>query len=62
MTTENIFYNKKILRILNQTGKRKSLARDKGRLSQLPGKRISNAGNEYWETRKNRSDQLGKRV
>lgn len=33
--------------------KRKALA---------PGKRISSSGNTYWENRKNRSDQPGKKI
>ena len=58
----NIFYNKRILRILKQTGKRVSLTRDRGRKASLPGKRISSSGSSYWETRKNRSDNLGKNI
>ena len=44
------------IKALPQTGKRVSLARDRGRLAQMPGKRISKNGKVYWETRKNRSD------
>ena len=47
---------KKILRQLPQTGKRKDLLKDAARRARLPGKRLSKTGNEYWETRKNRSD------
>jgi len=53
---------KAIVKVLKQTGKIISLPRDKGRPARLPGKRISASGNEYWETRKNRSDKAGSRV
>lgn len=49
----------KILKLLDQTEVRKknrSITRDKGRPAKLPGKRISEDGNIYWETRSNRSD------
>ena len=46
----------KTIKVLAQTGTRKSLARDRGRIAKLPGKRISKTGKVYWETRKNRSD------
>ena len=59
---ENKFYNKRTLRILHQTGKRVSPVRDRGRHAALPGKRISRTGHVYWETRKNRSDDLNKSV
>jgi len=59
---EKIFYNKKILRILKQTGTRVSVPRDRGRSASLPGKRLSTTGKTYWETRKNRSDDLGKKI
>ena len=49
-------------KILKQTGKRVSLKRDAGRSAKLPGRRISASGNEYWETRENRSDALGKNI
>lgn len=35
---------------------------DASRKSLMPGKRISKAGNVYWETRKNRSDSKGSTV
>ena len=50
------------LKVLPQQGQVISLVRDKGRRALLPGKRISRNGKVYWETRKNRSDALGKRV
>lgn len=43
------------LRQLDQVGKT-NIAEDKKRNAMLPGKRISKAGNVYWETRKNRTD------
>ena len=46
----------KVLKVLDQTGKRFSLLRDEGRPAKLPGKRVSKKGTIYWETRKNRSD------
>lgn len=46
----------RVLKILNQTGKRKSIKRDRGRSAKLPGKRQTKKGTIYWETRKNRSD------
>ena len=58
---ENQFYNRSALKILKQTGKRISMPRDKGRGASLPGKRVSKSGNTYWETRKNRSDEFGKK-
>ena len=45
-----------VIKVLAQTGERKSLARDRGRKAQMPGKRVSKSGKVYWETRKNRSD------
>ena len=47
---------KDVQRVLPQTGTRKDLMRDAARSARLPGKRLSKTGNEYWETRKNRSD------
>ncbi len=44
------------LKVLKQTGKRKSIIRDAGRKAKLPGKRVSKTGKVYWETRKNRTD------
>jgi hypothetical protein len=43
------------LRELEQVGK-SNKERDKVRDALMPGKRMSKAGNVYWETRKNRSD------
>jgi len=39
-----------------QTGKRKSIKKDRARKALPPGKRISKSGKIYWETRRNRSD------
>ena len=50
------------LRVLRQSGNRVSLPRDRGRLAQTPGKRVSRTGHVYWETRKNRSDETNKRI
>lgn len=52
----------KTIKILEQSGSRKSIVRDRGRPAKLPGKRISASGNIYWETRKNRSDAPLKRL
>ena len=46
----------KTIKALPQTGNRVSMARDRGRRAQMPGKRISKTGKVYWETRKDRSD------
>ena len=54
----NVFYSKNALRILKQTGKIGDRTRDKGRLAQPAGKRLSKSGKVYWETRKNRTDAL----
>lgn len=51
-----------ILKVLDQTGKKANYKRDVSRQALPAGKRISRTGNIYWETRKNRSDKLGKRV
>jgi len=58
----NRFYSKKVLRILKQTGSRVSVPRDRGRSSSLPGKRISRNNKIYWESRKNRSDNLNSNI
>ncbi len=36
--------------------------RDSSRLALPPGKRISKWGNIYYETRKNRTDQIGSKL
>ena len=46
----------------HQTGKIKSLKRDKLIKAKLPGKRKSKTGKIYYEYRKNRSDIAGKRI
>ena len=50
------------LHVLKQTGKRVSVVRDKGRGALLAGKRISNSGKIYWETRKNRTDAANSKL
>ena len=45
-----------------QSGKRKSLKRDRALKAKPPGKRVSKSGNKYTETRRNRSDVKGKRT
>lgn len=45
-----------------QTGERKSLHLDRKKKALPMGKRKSNTGNTYWETRRNRSDIRGKRI
>jgi hypothetical protein len=51
-----------ILEILPQTGTRKSLHADRMRKALPSGKRISSSGNVYYETRRNRSDLIGKNI
>lgn len=54
---------RRVLKILKrQTGKRKSISADRKRKALAPGKRRSRTGKIYWETRKNRSDKVGKRL
>ena len=50
----------RVLKKVNyQTGKRKSVKKDKARKALAPGKRVSKSGRIYWETRRNRSDLKG---
>lgn len=42
-----------------QTGNIKDIDADIAIKALTPGKRISKNGNEYWETRRNRSDKKG---
>lgn len=46
---------RKILRVLKPTGKRKKFERSQVKHALPPGKRVSKTGKVYWETRKNRS-------
>ena len=64
MPTEknNKKFEPKNLRLLPQVGDVKNILLDSEIQAFLPGKRISVTGNIYWETRRNRSDQLGKMV
>jgi len=50
------------LRTLKQSGKGPNIKNDAARKALLPGKRISKTGKTYWETRRNRSDQKGKKI
>ena len=52
---------RKSLRTLDQVGKTTRKI-DAARKALTPGKRISKAGNVYWETRKNRSDAVGSEI
>lgn len=52
----------RVLKVLKQTGKRKSMSADRKRKAILPGKRRSKSGKTYWETRKNRSDSKGSKT
>ena len=54
--------SERAIKVLKQTGTVKSLVRDASRKARLPGRRESKSGNIYWETRKNRSDALGKNI
>lgn len=49
------------LKQLKQVGSSNKLV-DEHLKALLPGKRISKAGNVYWETRKNRSDSKGSKI
>lgn len=51
----------KVLKSAPQVGKSNKLI-DSKRKALSPGKRISKSGKIYWETRKNRSDMLGKKI
>ena len=52
----------KTTRILPQKGEVKDLFLDSQIVAFLPGRRETAWGTVYWETRKNRSDALGKKV
>jgi hypothetical protein len=51
----------KSIRVLDQVGKT-TIKIDAKRKALAPGKRISSSGKVYWETRKNRSDSVGKKI
>jgi hypothetical protein len=52
-----------MIKIMPQTGTRKSIVADKAIKALPPGERISTAtGKKYWETRRNRSDRVGSRL
>jgi hypothetical protein len=46
---------RKIIKVLKQTGKQKKFERSSTKHALPSGKRISKTGKVYWETRKNRS-------
>lgn len=52
----------KQLSITKQGGEHKDVLRDASVKALLPGKRISKTGKLYWETRRNRSDSLHRRI
>tara|TARA_Y100000310_G_scaffold309683_1_gene354056 strand:- start:2239 stop:2445 length:207 start_codon:yes stop_codon:yes gene_type:complete len=52
---------RELLKELKQVGK-SDRGRDIKRIALASGKRVSNTGNVYWETRKNRSDAEGSNV
>ncbi len=53
---------KRTKRTYRQTGKRKSIKRDRQRKAKSPGVRRSASGRRYIETRRNRSDRIGSRI
>ena len=57
-----VTHGRTVRQLPKQTGITPDLERDKSRKALTPGKRISKTGNVYWETRKNRSDKMGKRL
>ena len=59
---QNVFRQKRLLKLLRQSGKVGDVVRDKGRLALPPGKRISKTGKIYWESRRSRSDALNSRT
>jgi len=52
---------RKNIKVLKQTG-RTTPSIDAKRKALAAGKRISKTGKIYWETRKNRSDEVGKNI
>jgi len=54
---------RKDLKVLPQVpGTRKSIPRDMARKARVPGLRMSRNGKKYWETRENRSDNIGTKL
>ena len=52
-----------MIKIMPQTGTRKSILADKAIKALPPGERESSTtGKKYWETRRNRSDRVGSRL
>lgn len=62
MQSKQVKHRAHTVHILSQTGKIFSVEKDYGRHALPPGKRMSGSGKTYWETRKNRSDVVGKRL
>jgi len=52
----------KVLSIAKKQAGKSNKKMDKKRKAMAPGKRISKNGKIYYETRKNRSDKLGKKI
>lgn len=50
------------VKTLKQSGTRKSIKADRKRTAKTPGVRISESGNKYTETRRNRSDRKGSKL
>ncbi len=59
-----LMYRKKprVVKVLPQTGKRKSVEKDRKKKALAPGRRISKTGRKYTETRRNRSDKRKRRI
>ena len=53
---------RKLIKLKKQTGTRKSVKADKRTKALLPGKKRAKSGKIYTETRKNRTDRIGKRL
>lgn len=47
---------KEVNNIKRQSGKKTNIFYDERIMAMYPGKRVSNSGKTYWETRKNRTD------
>ena len=58
---ERKFVGRRVTRILRQRG-HTNIPIDRTRKAIGSGRRVSKTGHVYWETRKNRSDQIGKNV
>jgi hypothetical protein len=47
---------KELINIKRQSGKKPNIPADQAIMALFPGKRMSDTGKIYWETRRNRSD------